>query len=44
MVKQSIDVIKGYLAWLTIQWKEQLDYPNLVLVLTGENEKVDDYA
>ncbi len=44
MVKQSIEIIKGYFIWSVLKWKEHLDYKKVVLVLTGENAKVDDYA
>lgn len=44
MVRQSIEVIKGYFIWSLLKWKEHLDYKKVVLALTGENESVDDYA
>ena len=44
MIKQCLDVTKGYLIWTAVRLRENVDYKKVVLVLTGENERVDDYA
>lgn len=44
MIKQSIDAIKGQLIWSNLMRKESLDDKKIVLVLTGENDRVDEYA
>lgn len=44
MIRQSVEVIKGYFIWQMMKWKNHLDDRTVVLVLTGENEKVDRYA
>lgn len=37
-------IIKGYIVWLQFRVKEHLDDKKFVLILTEENEKVDQYA
>lgn len=44
MVKQDIDVARGYFLWLLLNRKGCANHRILFLVLTGENEKVDGYA
>ena len=44
MIKQCLDVTKGYLIWSAVRLRENVDNKKVVLVLTGENDKVDDYA
>lgn len=44
MIRQCLVVIKGYLVWLGVKLRENVDYKKVVLVLTGENDRVDDYA
>ena len=44
MIKESLEVILGYLLWLDIKRRYHMDYGKVALVLTGENDKVDGYA
>lgn len=44
MLKQSLMIIKGYIIWLQFRVKEHLDDKKFVLIVTEENEKVDQYA
>lgn len=44
MIKQVVQVMAGQLLWMNLKRQEHLDYKKMVLVLTGENEKVDLYA
>ena len=37
-------IIKGYIIWLQFRVKEHLDDKKFVLIVTEENEKVDQYA
>ncbi len=44
MLRQSLMIIKGYIIWLQFRVKEHLDDKKFVLIVTEENEKVDQYA
>lgn len=44
MIKESLEVILGHFLWLAIKWRYCMDYSKIALVLTGENETVDEYA
>ena len=44
MLRQSLMIIKGYIIWLQLRVKEHLDDKKFVLIVTEENEKVDQYA
>lgn len=44
MLKQVAQVMAGQVLWMNLKRQEHLDERKFVLVLTGENEKVDFYA
>lgn len=44
MIEQAKQAIAGQLLWNKLKRQEHLDYRHIVLVLTGENEQVDQYA
>ena len=44
MFREIVDVIKGDLHWKKLKKSERIDYSKVVVVLTGENAEVDEYA
>ena len=44
MISEALHVIKGNLIWHYIKAAHKIDYRSIVLVLTGENKAVDQYA
>lgn len=44
MLKQVLQVLAGHMLWKKLKRKEHINDKKLVLVLTGENEKIDLYA
>ena len=44
MFKNVLQVVAGYMIWRRLKLIEHINYKKIVLVLTGENEKIDEYA
>ena len=44
MISEALHIIKGNLIWHYIKAVQKIDYRSIVLVLTGENKVVDQYA
>lgn len=44
MLKQIFHIIRGYLVWLKYKIKFQVNQRTVMLILTGENRKIDYYA
>ena len=44
MIRQSVDVIRGYFIWTLLKLEKGINYKKFVLVLTAENSRVDEYA
>ena len=44
MIREIIEVVAGDVSWNLLKLRYHIDYSKVVLVLTGENADVDDYA